>query len=216
MNCPALFHEIQAAADHELKVWSDPFQELWDGRKTNETRLDDRNFQVGDSLFLREFRLSSGTYTLRWIYSIISHIQAGFGLGQGYVALSLSAEQTHKGIGDEPVFDGQKNDVNLDGLWRHYRGGHYIAAGRVLCLDSMANDVEAVTQAQVAGSDGGQVVLCRCPEIRGLFFVSEGLADEYGRDWVLYWSSGLIPWFVRPLASWNEVIESGRPRFLKV
>lgn len=40
---------------HALKTWSQPFQDIWDGVKHHEIRKDDRKFQVGDQLDLREF-----------------------------------------------------------------------------------------------------------------------------------------------------------------
>lgn len=40
---------------HELKVWPDYFARLADGSKTFEVRKDDRGFQAGDELLLREW-----------------------------------------------------------------------------------------------------------------------------------------------------------------
>jgi hypothetical protein len=42
-------------AEHDLKVWSGFYDSLLTGEKTFEVRRNDRNFQVGDVLRLREF-----------------------------------------------------------------------------------------------------------------------------------------------------------------
>lgn len=44
---------------HELKCWPEFFEPLAAGEKTFEYRRDDRGFEVGDVLVLREFRPST-------------------------------------------------------------------------------------------------------------------------------------------------------------
>jgi len=73
---------------HSLKCAPEPFNDLIDGVKVAEFRKNDRDFQVGDLLFLREWQIDSG-YTGRILTVVISHIQTGFGIPDGYVVLSV-------------------------------------------------------------------------------------------------------------------------------
>lgn len=95
---------------HELKTWPAYFQCVWDGEKTFEVRLDDRGYQRGDRVVLREWdrsrscachgtdhRGDCGKYTARTVTARIGHVtastpprgsQRGFN-GMGYVVFSL-------------------------------------------------------------------------------------------------------------------------------
>lgn len=59
---------------HELKTWPVYFNAMWDGRKTFEIRLNDRDFQVGDQLVLREFNPSDNTYSGRTMLRTVRYI----------------------------------------------------------------------------------------------------------------------------------------------
>ena len=76
---------------HELKTWPGSFQAVWDGDKTAEFRLDDRGFEVGDTLVLKEWGPIKKEYSGRIICAIITHILRGpgFGFPKGYAMLSL-------------------------------------------------------------------------------------------------------------------------------
>lgn len=51
---------------HDLKTWPRFFDDVASGRKTWEVRrVDDRTFQAGDSLRLREWDPANGAYTGR-------------------------------------------------------------------------------------------------------------------------------------------------------
>jgi len=73
---------------HELKCRPDAFKEIWEDRKTCELRRDDRGFEVGHLLLLREFDPDS----VRSVIVRVTHIiRAGEwpGLEEGFVIMSL-------------------------------------------------------------------------------------------------------------------------------
>lgn len=81
-----------ARSFHELKVWPACFEAVLDGRKTFDVRLNDRNYQTGDAVLLREYEPEgehySGRSTERWI-SYLLHGGA-FGLEAGWCVLGLT------------------------------------------------------------------------------------------------------------------------------
>jgi len=76
--------------NHKLKAWPDPFQALWDGRKTFEWRQDDRDFQVGDTLELGEWIPENKSYTGRYIRAEVTYaLRGSFGIPEGFVIMSI-------------------------------------------------------------------------------------------------------------------------------
>lgn len=83
---------------HVLKIDPVPFQDMLTGKKLYELRKDDRNYQVGDVLHLRETRypgveMATGApleYTGREEWRLVAHILRGplFGLQAGWAILS--------------------------------------------------------------------------------------------------------------------------------
>lgn len=69
---------------HELKSWPDYFAPILDGSKNFEVRINDRGFNVGDIVRLREYDDRKGIYTGREIKKKITYILAG--IGQGGIA----------------------------------------------------------------------------------------------------------------------------------
>jgi hypothetical protein len=59
---------------HELKCWPEYFQPTIMGDKLFEVRIDDRGFEYGDILHLREYSPHEGTYTGRDAYFKISYV----------------------------------------------------------------------------------------------------------------------------------------------
>jgi len=58
---------------HELKTWPTFYQAIVDGIKPFELRNDDRDFQVGDVLLLREFDLNVQKYTGRKACRLVTY-----------------------------------------------------------------------------------------------------------------------------------------------
>ncbi|TDE03437.1 DUF3850 domain-containing protein [Jiangella asiatica] len=86
---------------HELKTVPPWFERIVEGEKTVEVRKDDRDFQTGDTLRLREwdpernpvYRTGDGyhRYTGREVDVAVTHALRGFeGLADGWVALSIT------------------------------------------------------------------------------------------------------------------------------
>ncbi len=77
---------------HELKTWESYFHAIANGTKQFEIRKDDRDFRIGDELYLRETKYGSGEYTGREVRRKISYIlrhEPDLGLMDGYAILSL-------------------------------------------------------------------------------------------------------------------------------
>lgn len=74
---------------HELKTYPCYFQEAWDGNKTFEVRLNDRDFRAGDIVVLNEW--DGIKYSGREIMGEIKYVlnDTFVGLAKGYVAFSL-------------------------------------------------------------------------------------------------------------------------------
>ncbi len=83
---------------HILKTWPEFHRAIREKRKTFEVRVDDRNFQEGDTLRLAEFDPVTETLTPRpHEVRIVAYILRGepaerFGLKPGYCVLGLGEE----------------------------------------------------------------------------------------------------------------------------
>ena len=79
---------------HELKTWEEYFEPLASGEKNFELRKNDRGFQPGHQLLLREYSRHTHRYSGRTLHKKISYILGGpeaenFGLKPGYCILGL-------------------------------------------------------------------------------------------------------------------------------
>jgi len=73
---------------HELKTVNPFFTDIWNGIKSFEVRLNDRNFKVGDSILLKEYSLNgyeSREILCKIIYFFSGHLM----LKKGYVVLGI-------------------------------------------------------------------------------------------------------------------------------
>lgn len=89
--------------EHVLKCWPEPFMGIVSGDKVHEFRVDDRGFEVGDVLVLREWtpawlkdepdHFYGGTFTGHQVRRRVTYLSRGpdFGIPKGYVVMSLAA-----------------------------------------------------------------------------------------------------------------------------
>lgn len=79
---------------HELKTINPFFQKLAEGKKTFELRKNDRDFKIGDVLFLKEYDDINNEYKSGFIKRLITdityHENFPEGIKEGYCILSLS------------------------------------------------------------------------------------------------------------------------------
>ncbi len=76
---------------HELKTWPEYFEAVRTEKKNFEIRKNDRAFQVGDLLILREWDPQKETYSGRTAFRRITYILPGgqFGIDPDFVVLSI-------------------------------------------------------------------------------------------------------------------------------
>lgn len=75
---------------HELKTWPEHFQATWEGKKKFEIRKNDRDFQIGDDVSLKEYSFETDTYSGRSMIAEITYfLDFPVGLREGYVVLGI-------------------------------------------------------------------------------------------------------------------------------
>jgi hypothetical protein len=75
---------------HELKLEAEFFFNITTGVKTCEIRKNDRNYEIGDTLILYSWLPKEKRYSGEPpLFVIITDITKGYGLKNGYVALSI-------------------------------------------------------------------------------------------------------------------------------
>ncbi len=76
---------------HELKTHRLPFGAVLRGDKTFEIRLNDRCFEVGDILYLREYDHITNEYTGSACYRRVRYIlDGGYGLSENVVCMAIA------------------------------------------------------------------------------------------------------------------------------
>lgn len=69
---PATVHVMR----HDVKIWPEYLDAVLDGRKTYEVRKNDRGYQVGDQLLLREWDPTSDTYLSRATLTEVTYMSS--------------------------------------------------------------------------------------------------------------------------------------------
>ena len=75
-----------AAMRHDVKIWPQYLDAIVDGRKTYEIRKNDRGYQVGDQLLLREWDPGSETYSSRTVLAEVTYTSS---ISQDQVVLAI-------------------------------------------------------------------------------------------------------------------------------
>ena len=78
---------------HELKTWPQFYEPIETGKKRFELRNDDRGFETGDILHLREYDNTLGKYTDRSMFARIDFLMRRWpemGLKDGYCIMSIT------------------------------------------------------------------------------------------------------------------------------
>lgn len=83
---------------HELKTHEEFFDEVWEGFKGFEIRLNDRDFKKDDILNLKEFNPKYRRYTGREIVVLVDYVLEGgiFGIHEDFVVMSIRTLRKHK------------------------------------------------------------------------------------------------------------------------
>lgn len=83
----------EALRTHTLKTDPEPFEDTWNYKKVYEYRFDDRGYQIGDTLILRETNPNyegDNEYSGRRIEATVKHILRGsYGLPAGYIIMGI-------------------------------------------------------------------------------------------------------------------------------
>lgn len=76
---------------HDLKCWPEPWLALRHETKRHEFRKDDRGFNVGDTLLLREWNPETGDYSGDELIAEVTYLSRGpeWGIPAGYVVMSV-------------------------------------------------------------------------------------------------------------------------------
>lgn len=91
MTAPIRDDKERTGKLHDLKVWPSFFPALLDGSKPFEIRKNDRDFQVGDVLILREWDQMSFQYSGRYVTRHVCYMTE-WEQKPGYVVLGLIAD----------------------------------------------------------------------------------------------------------------------------
>lgn len=83
-----------AYKEHKLKIKHDYLENILIGKKKSEVRINDRDFQCGDIVYLYDYNKLGVTKKIEsWdkadCFYKITHIHSGLGMAENYVVLSF-------------------------------------------------------------------------------------------------------------------------------
>ena len=84
---------------HKLKTWPEAFEAVLSGQKTHEMRVNDRDFQSGDSLLLVEWDPKTEAFSGRYAICQVTYITPGGAFGvlpQNLVVMSIHVVNSSK------------------------------------------------------------------------------------------------------------------------
>ena len=74
---------------HKLKTWPEYFPHIVSGAKTFEVRRNDRNYAIGDTLWLQEWNPETEEYTGRSCMVKVGYVADLASLCEGFVGMSI-------------------------------------------------------------------------------------------------------------------------------
>lgn len=118
-DCPGFeTREPEIPATHDLKTWPEYFGAIERGEKRFELRKNDRNFQAGDLLRLREWNPSEEKYTGREMTVTVTYlVQGKFGIPADLCVMSIARSETRERVLEDALrsaleeYDSRKEDI---------------------------------------------------------------------------------------------------------
>lgn len=161
--------------NHDLKCHPEHFDALLSGAKTAELRLNDRSYQVGDTLTLRNYDPIDNSYDGLWIMVKVTHILSGKPwLADGYVMLSF--DEVCRGLDDEadPLAEVRRNfghhfdGVDVEAFMIEQRGCPDCAdTGQYLGHSADCDSDQCALNGDLYSCDG-EMQFCHCEEGQAL------------------------------------------------
>lgn len=75
---------------HHLKIINPYFKDVWEGRKGFEVRINDRDYKVGDEVYLKQYNPDTDSYTGNEVLVIISYVLKDYhAIKEGYVVFGF-------------------------------------------------------------------------------------------------------------------------------
>ena len=89
----------EKAPIHDLKCWPEPFAAICSEAKRHEFRRDDRGYEVGDLLLLREWDPATQTYCGDEAKVRVTYLSRGpdWGIPDGFVVMSIALVSIGRG-----------------------------------------------------------------------------------------------------------------------